>query len=216
MEYLNVPILTQEPNFDEGKQDLIFFRRKSTEKNPVKDGDKFRAVLVPSFALPMAVTNWNADAMDDSETQADNVFQLAIREAFFAAAGEILQEYCDSNKEAKEVSLALFSFAAVVAKMQTLRTSQRLNGEVIAAWYDVSETAKEAAVRYTDTDEGKKKQATLRAHYMSLASNNPGITPPLANKMIAYVSDKDTGSNIAKAVLQKLAVVAKKDTSDDL
>lgn len=206
MEFQKVTIHTMEQQYDEKTQDCIMFRRKSTKENPVEESGKYRAILVPSFTLPTASLG---------EVQAENVFQLAIREAFFSAAGEILKDFCDHDKDAKLVSLELFTFAAIVAKMQERATPQRLNGDMIAAWYDVSETAKDAAKRYGEDDAGKKKQASLKAHYMSLASNNPGIPQNLAVKMISYVSATDTGNSVAKSILQKLETLSKKEVSSD-
>lgn len=204
-------ILTSEPRaFTEGMQ-LVSFRRKDTKKQPVKDSDKYRAVEVPSYKLPRAFRI----SEEGAEEQAAEVFQEAIAEAFFAAAGEILRSFCDSNPTAVEVSVDSFSFASVVAKMQEQQTSQRINSEQIGTWYDSSATAKDAAERYGNDDSGKKKQAALRSKYQSLASNNPGIEIPLAVKMISYVNENDTSNNLCKALLKKLERLTKETIEAD-
>lgn len=212
LDFPKLAILLALPTYDAAKQDLIYFSRKDTKKNPVAEVDKFRGVLVTKVALPEAMESLG----DDNVQTAHDVFQKAIREAYFAAAGEILRDYVEANKEAKEISSSAFLFANVVEKMAESATSKRLNGEQIEEWYDESETSKEASKRYSDSEEGKKKQAALKAHFLSLASNNPGIPPSLAVKMTSYVSEQDTGNNVARWVLEKLAIVAKKDSGDDL
>lgn len=201
----NTNILTTEPTTELAQGiSLVSFTRKSTKKNPVADADKYRAIEVPAFTMPTLAEG------------TDNVFAVAIREAFDNAAGEILRDYVDSNKGATEVDVSLFTFAAVVAKMQAQATSQRLNQETIAAWYDSSETAKDAAKRYEGATM-EKKTAALKSHYLSLASNNPGISPELATKMISYINANDVTNATAKVVLQRLEKLSKKvDTSEEL
>lgn len=208
-------ILKAEPKQEEGKV-VISFRRKETKKQPVAEGDKYRAVVVPEFSLPSATQEDLSTPEAPALVPAAEVFQQAIKEAFFSAASDILRSYCDSNKDAKEVSEETFTFAAIVAEMEKKQTSQRLNGDMIAAAYDGSKTEQDAIGRYGDDANGKKKCAALRSHYLSLASNNPGISPELATKMIAYVNPEDAGNAVFASLLKKLEVLTKRDTSDDL
>lgn len=187
-------------------ESLVYFRRKDTAKQPVAETDKFRGVLiVPPYVLPAASESLH------------EVFADAISEAFFASAGDILRNFCDANKDAREVSADLFSFSAVVAKMQESQTSQRLNGEQILNWFDGSKTAEDAATRYSHTAaKPDKRFAVLREKYGSLASNNPGgINPQLATKMISYISPDDTDNAVCKALLKKLEKLSV-ETVDEL
>lgn len=197
-------VLTTEPTEVPALHDVVYFSRKSTKQNPVPESESYRAVVVPAYSLPVLAEG------------TDEVFATAIREAFFAAAGEILKAQFLADKTLAEVVEESLTFSAVVEKMQEAQTSKRLNGEQIAAWYDASATSKEAAARYGVDESGIKKQTALRAHFVSLASNNPGILPQLATKMIGYVSTDDVSSTVCQSILKKLAACAKKDTSDDL
>lgn len=212
---MNYPILVTEPTTIEAGKALVSFRRKSTTKQPVADGDKYRAVVVPAFSLPIAIMADSSTTDMNLSPAADDVFIEAITEAFFAAAGEILRAFCDGSKDAKEIPADLLTFQAVVTKMQETQTSQRLNAEQIATWYDQSATSAAAATRYTDATKGPKQQAALKAKFMSLASNNPGIDVALATKMLSYVSEADTSHSTCKAVLKKLERLTKETIDAD-
>lgn len=204
MTYEQLKILTSLPLDVPAGMNFVTFSRKSTKDNPVEEKDKFRAVMVPDYTLPKL------------EEGTDAIFGRAISDAFYNAAGEILRAYVESNKDATEINGALLAFSAVVAKMQEQVTSKRMNGAQIKEWYEQSQTSKDSAARYGVDDAGKKKQEALKAHYISLASNNPGIQPSLAVKMLGYISEQDTGHAVTKQVAEKLAALSKKDTSDDL
>lgn len=203
-------IYTAEPVKLEANQTLVFFRRKKVAADKA-----FRAVVVPSYSLPVAST---VEILGGNEvrTNAADVFQTAIVEAFHSAAGSILKRFCEEQPEAKEVSEDLFSFSNVVIEMQASESGQRLNGDQIAEWYKDSETAKLATIRYKDKPEASKKEAALKAAYLSLASNNSGIQPNLAIKMMAYLAPEDTDNAVCKAIAKRLEKLSKADTSDDL
>lgn len=194
--------------------DVVEYSRKSTVKNPVADADKYRAVLIASYTLPEAIEQGEKEG---EVSTAAEVFQSAIKEAFFAAAGEILLDYVMANPAATEIPETFLTFAAVVERMQTTATSQRLNSEQILGWYDSSKTHEDAVARYGNEEKGKKQQAALRSKYGSLASNNSGITKELAVKMIAYVNSEDASNAVCAAMLKRLEKLTKAtDTADDL
>lgn len=202
-------ILVTEPKEVAVGSILVSYSRKSTDKNPVAEADKYRAVVVtPAYKLPSAVYQ-EGEGESLTIKDAEDVFGEAIKEVFMAAASAILLDYCKNNPSSKEVSEEAFSFSAVLEKMEASQTSQRLNQEQIFAWYDASETKKEANIRYTDSDKGKKQQAGLREKFGAVASNNSGISPELAGKMLGYVSEKDTNNATCIAVCKKLERLTK-------
>lgn len=178
---------------------VVDFMRKTTKDNPVADADKFRCVLVPAYSFAVTATPENAQ----------QVFSDAIAEVVKAAASDILKEYCIANKMPEQMPEEMLTFAAVLEKMAASQTSERLNGEQITAWYDASDTKAQAATRYTESEKGQKQQASLRAKYIATASNNPGIDAQLAEKMLGYMSEKDLGSPVARAVAKKLERLSK-------
>lgn len=210
-----LPIFTSEPAAKAGEQ-VIHFRRKK-----VAEAESYRAVCVPSYKLPSASYQETVKEQDTGEetlqvSDAEEVFAVAIAEAFLAAASSILRKFCDEKgKDAKEISADLFSFSAVIAEMQVQQTSQRLNAETIAAWYDSSETKAEAMTRYGEDEKGKRKQGALREKYLSLASNNPAIPMDLAVKMLAYISTKDAEYATCKAVCKRLERLTKVTVDSD-
>lgn len=229
-------ILTQEPASIDAKSTLVFFRRKDTKNKTWKESEKFRGVIVPSYTLPIAyheqkeqvlseATQDKGSEVEEEKTtisQAEDVFQDAIKDAFLNAASLILKEYVDSMQSATVIDEEMVSFTAVLERMQKESTSQRLNQTMIEAAYVGSKTAAAAITRYGSDTAGNKKSAALRSHYLSLASNNSGIMPDLASKMIAYIEADDLNDNtsnrssIFAALIKKLEVLSKRDTSDDL
>ncbi len=189
----------------EGKQ-LIEVSRKSTEKNPVPEDQKYRAAFVQPFAAiaPKLEGNYS------------EVFTVAIAEAFESAAKRILDSFTSENPNAAEIDDAMLSHEAIVSEMQSTQVSQRKDKEQIFAWYDASETQKLAATRYGDDERGKARQAELRKKFGSLASGNSGISADLAVKMISYVAPEDVNSSMAKWILARLEVLSKQTTADDL
>lgn len=165
---------------------VVYFRRKQ-----VATTESYRAVIVPRLNVPAS--------------EVDSAWQVllieALQDVINSAAADILRSYCDSNPSVTEIEASRFTFASVVARMAENQTSQRLNGEQIATWYDTSTTALEAATRYKGDE---KKCNLLREKYMSLASNNPSILPDLATKMLAYMSPDDGDSMVARALAKKL------------
>lgn len=226
-------ILTTEPASIEAGKTLVYFRRKDTKNKTWKDSEKFRGVIVPSYDLPVAYyeSTIKAEVRQDGQegdttevSQAEDVFQDAIKDAFLNAASLILKEYVDAATPdfQGEISEALLDFSAVLQRMQKEQTSQRLNQGMIQEAYDGSKTAEAAIKRYGSDSAGNKKQTALRSHYLSLASNNSGIQPQLAEKMIAYIEADDLSdssnnrSSIFAALIKKLEILSKRDTSDDL
>ena len=201
-------IHTSEPKAETGKQ-VVFFRRKK-----VSEAESYRAVLVDSYKLPTACY-MEGEGEETTVQDAEEVFTAAIAETFLDAAASILKRYCDENSKAESIAADLLTFAAVVVEMQAQQTSQRLNGDAIAAWYDGSKTAEDAAKRYAEKKDGAKLAAALREKYLSLASNNPAIQQSLAEKMIAYVNPEDTGHSICKALLKRLEKLSKASVDAD-
>jgi hypothetical protein len=208
-------ILVSEPTTITPGMALVVAARKSTVKNPVPETEKYRAVEVKPYLLPVAMEQ-KETAEGSQLVNAQDVFNEAIREAFGNAASEILKEYCIANKAATEISEDALSFGSVIAKMADMQTSERLNGEQIKAWYDASKTKTDATTRYTDSDKGKKQQAQLRDKYIALASNNSGIDATLATKMLGYLNADDTANPVCAAVARRLERLSKVDTADDL
>lgn len=189
---------------------LVFFNRKSTVKNPVPDDEKHRSVMVPKFRS-------HQYEVSAEPKEASEVFAAAVEEAVNDAAGSILQAYVmEHGKDVKTIPASLLTFAAVLEEMQKKQTSQRLNGETIEKWYDASKTGEVNATRYGTDDAGKAKAAKLREKFLSLASNNAGITPDLATKMLTYISTDDAEHTTCKAVVKRLEKLSKTDTADDL
>lgn len=219
-------ILTTEPTAIPEKQTLVFFRRKDTKNKTWKEGEKFRGVIVPSYTLPIAYHESTKPAETEGGeaqtevSQAEDVFQDAIKDAFLNAASLILKEYVDTTEIHTFINDELLSFSAVLERMQKEQTTQRLNQAMIQEAYDGSKTATASIDRYGKG--GEKKVAALRSHYLSLASNNSGIMPALAEKMIAYIESDDLSdstnarSSIFAALVKKLEILSKRDTSDDL
>lgn len=210
-------ILKAAPSSILAGQQLVSFARKSTKNQPVADGDKYRAVVVAAFSLPTA-TFQVADAANPEEvtlTDAPEVFNVAIRETFDSAASGILLDYCKANPKAETIPAEMLEFSAILAAMEASQTSQRLNQETIFAWYDASNTKKEAETRYTDSEKGKKQQANLRAKYGAVASNNSGIDAALAVKMIAYIHADDLTNSTCAAVVKKLERLTKESIDSD-
>jgi hypothetical protein len=201
-------IHTTEPTAPKGKQ-VISYSRKSTKQNPVADADKFRAVVADTFPT---LRIYNVEGSDDVQPQ--DVFKAALDKVIAEAAGDVLQNFVLANPAATEIPADLLTFSAVVAQMQDDQTSGRLNGDSIAAWYDSTTMTAEATTRYNGD---AAKAGTLRSKYVSLASNNAGINPDLAAKMLTYLEKQDTSSTVAKAVTARLArLMQVKSTGDDL
>jgi hypothetical protein len=186
----------------------VYFARKSTKKNPVAENEKYREVHVPEFPT---LRIYNVENSDDVQPQ--DVFKTALDEVLSDAAGEILLDAFLANKEIKEIDSALFSFSAVVSKLQTNQTSQRLNGETIAAWYDSSTMDAEALVRYNNDAD---KAAKLKQAFCSLASNNSGVNDTLATKMLVYMEKQDASNTVTKAIAARLDRLSKVSHADEL
>jgi hypothetical protein len=186
---------------------VVEFRRKK-----VATDQAYRACIVPSYS-----GNFAAVIMDGEEfTDADKPFTVALREAIETAASDLFRSYCEQNPTATEIPFSALTIEKIAELMAEKQSGARLNGEEIKAWYLQSETIKEAAVRYTDSEEGKKKAAKLQAAFISLASNNPGISIAAATKMMGYISEADTEHPICKAVGKRLEKLMTQDTADDL
>jgi len=207
---VSLTIHAGEPSLAAGQQ-VVFFRRKK-----VAEADMYRAVCVPAYVAPSAVYE-EGEGESLTVRDAEEVFSVALSECINDAAGQILRRYCDENKTATTVPESLLSFASVVTEMQAQQTSQRLNSDAIAAWYDASKTKADATARYAGKDTAEKLMAALREKYLSLASNNPNVQPALATKMLAYINADDTSATVCKAIAKKLAKLAEVSSqSDDL
>lgn len=197
-------ILTSAPSTIKAEEQVISFNRKSTKNSPVDDADKFRCVVAPKF-------DWGIAAQPET---AQGIFATALEEVIAEAAGNILKDFWMDGKP-QQIPADRLTFAAVMERMAKEQTSQRLNGDSIKAWYDASQTAKDAASRYGDTDDGKKKAAALREKFISLASNNPAIMPQLATKMLSYVAEADASNTVCAYVVKKLARLAEVNVNAD-
>jgi hypothetical protein len=183
---------------------LVSFNRKSTKNSPVDDADKFRCAVVPAF-------DWSCQFQP---TEAQYTFKAALEETIMETAGEILKSHWIDGKP-ETIPAEKLTLAAIIGDMQRQQTSQRLNGDTIKAWYDGSQTAKDAASRYGKDENGKKKQAALREKFLSLASNNPAIMPDLATKMLSYVAEQDASNTVCAAVVKRLARLTQVNVSSD-
>lgn len=201
-------ILTEAPKQIETGKQLVEYHRKSTSKNPVPEADKYRAAIVPAFPT-FAVVN----KVDDTDAEPQQVFRDAVSEVVNKAAGDILRDFIAGNKDAKEIDLSLLEFSAVVSRMAANQTSDKMNGKMIGDWYDSSTMPAEAAERYSND---ASKVAKLRQAFCSLASNNSGLAPTLALKMLTYMERQDLANPVAKAISMRLDRISKQDTSDDL
>lgn len=196
-------ILDKLPTETAADMQVVSFSRKATDKQPVTEPMKFRCVVAPSFSYTVVA----------DPKEAETIFADALAEVVNAAASDILKDYCvqnvkDGNYPA-EIPDEMLTFSAVLTRMVESQTSERLNGEQIGAWYDASATKEEAATRYGAEASGLKKQAALRTKYLAIASNNPGIDPQLATKMLGYIAEKDTASPVCRAVAKKLERLTK-------
>jgi len=199
-------IYTLEPTAVKGQQ-VIYYSRKSTVKNPVAESDKFRAVVAASFPT---LRIYDVDGSDDVQPQ--DVFKAALDDVLATVAGEILLDFVKGNPTATAIPADLLTFTAVAARLATNQTSQRLNGETIAAWYDSTTMQQAATTRYAGD---AAKAGKLREKYISLASNNAGISSDLASKMLTYLEGQDVSSVVAKAVLARLAKLMQTVASAD-
>src|SRR5574341_452614 len=105
-----LPIFTTEPKAEAGKQ-VVFFRRKK-----VAESESDRAVLVPSYKLPSAC--YIEGEGDETTVQdAEEVFRIALADAFMDSASSILRRFCDEKRdakqEAKEIPADMLTFSAV-------------------------------------------------------------------------------------------------------
>lgn len=194
-----LPIVTAEPVAVPAGQQVVYFRRKK-----VAVDQAFRAVVVPQYAEMQVLPPLH------------ETFAAAIAEAVESAASDILRSYVDANPHAVSISGAMLSFPSVLDQLAATQTSQRLNGDQIASWYDASETAKTMQTIYGAGETGDAKRALLRSKFVSLASNNSGVTVTQAVKMLSYLAEADLNSAVCKAVAKRLEKLSKADTSEDL
>lgn len=190
-------ILAAEPSTIPAGMQVIYFQRKTTTKNPVADADKYRCIVVPKYRSHQ----WETVTQPEAATE---IFAAVLEEAVNAAAGGILLDFWQQHQAATVIPGEMLTFAKIIERMQAAQTSQRLNSEQIAAWYDASKTCVDAAARYGSDDAGKKKAAALREKFLSLASNNPAVMPALATKMLSYVNPDDAEHSVCKAVAKRL------------
>lgn len=193
----HIAVFSEQPSKVETGNVVIEFRRKKMEQ-----AQSYRAVIVPTFAF---------SAVYEPATMAET-FGQALTDAVMQAASDVLRSYCDEHKEAISIPAETMQLASVVARMAEDQTAQRLNSEQIGTWYDSSKTKTDAIARYK-TDE--KKVNLLREKYQSLASNNAGILPDLAQKMTAYVNEEDASHPVCKAILRRLDRIQKQTVSSD-
>lgn len=186
---------------------LLVWTQKTTEKRKVEDADKYRAVMLPKFQQ-------HEELKEVDGVRA--VFQTAIYEAMEVAARKLLGNFCKANMKATEVPASVFDLSNILVAMEEQQTSARLSGDTIAAWYDTSETGKKNATRYGDDEKGKEKAAKLRSKYLSLASNNPAISPELAGRMLAYLEDADSKHTMYAAIAKILQKKSQDNLGDDL
>lgn len=194
-------ILTSEPKEtkQEGKT-LVFFRRKKVPENKL-----YRAAFVPAFDLPASVK------------ALEGVFSVAMLDVISSAAGRILRKYEEANSTSTTIPCSLFRMDAITAEIEAAQVSERLDGASIAAWYDASATKKERDAAYlaADAKTGEAKGKMLREKFLSLASNNPGILPGLAEKMLGYIASTDVDSPVCAAVVKRLDRIKQTAVSSD-
>lgn len=197
-------ILTAKPTEQkEGKQ-IVFFQRKKVPADQLQ-----RAVYVPAWEVPEEVSKL-------SET-----FAAALQTVISKAAGNILRRYIDESiklddagkvkEEAKSIDVSLLTFDKVVAEMAAAQQSEKLESDAIKAWYDASKTKVNRDAAYKD----EKKSAKIRDVFLSLASNNPGIIPSLAERMIGYIDESDLDSVTCQAIVKRLARIKQTAVSSD-
>lgn len=183
----------------EGQQ-LVWFQRKKVPADQLQ-----RAVYVPAWNVPAEVTALN------------ETFAAALNTVIAKAAGNILRRYVDESKaaegskEATTIDVSLLTFEKVVEEMAASQQSERLDSATIEKWYDGSATKKARDEAYKD----EKKSKKLRDVFLSLASNNPGIIPSLAERMISYMVESDLDSVVAQAIVKRLARIKQTAVSSD-
>lgn len=202
---MNASILKELPKEITAGMQVVSFSRKNTDKQPVTEAERFRCVQVPAFSYTVTATPENAQ----------QVFASVLADVVATTAGEILKDFCIANKYPTEIDAELLSFAKVLERMEQSQTSERLNAEQIAAWYEKSATKTDAEKRYGSEEKGKKQQAALQSRYCSLASNNPGIPAELATKLLSYLSEADTTNAVCQSIAKKLARLQKVTVDPD-
>lgn len=186
---------------------LVSFSRKSTAKNPVAEEHKERHAIVPAYP--------KVDASIEGSSNA--VLTAALLEVIEKQASSVLQAAFIANPEAEEVDASILEWSAILASMEEKQSKETITGDIIAQWYDSSETGKANATRYGTDDTAKKKSAMLRQKYMSLASMNSGIPAEQATRFLGYLKEEDLSHPIAATVARRLSqIIAKAVDSNDL
>lgn len=197
---------TKPATIQQGMQ-CISFNRKSTAKNPVAEEHKERHCIVPCYPKVDASTEGSSNA----------VLTAALLEVIEKQASSILQAAFIANPEAEEIDASILDWSAVLASMEEKQSKETITGDIIAQWYDSSETGKANATRYGTDEKAAAKSKLLRGKYLSLASMNAGIPADQATRFLGYMVESDLSHPVAATVARRLQqIIARAVDSNDL
>lgn len=174
----------------ETNQLQIVARWKSTDKNPVPECNKVRAVIIDG-------STWNNEpSINKLSDPSEKTLRLFLLDAIEEVAVSYLRSIVEDSKHQRtQVNLDAFSLSNLLQwQAEQAAISGRLNGDTIKQW--ISQSATVASVT---SAHGEKVGKALSDQFIKLAGPNHGLTPEKADKLLSSlwkVEDADTTTGL--------------------
>lgn len=173
---------------------------KETKGTVVPTERKHRNVVIPELSIPESVPKQFGTVL------LDKFYNLA--ESYFKSVME------ETDRMAREIPADAFSIDNLIAYFGRQAVSSRLNGDMVAAWFDSAESATGEYIRNkTQGDAAKYKK--YRDLFIKSAAPNHGINPNTCTVLLATLQDADADHPIYENFAAKWqATIDKAATSD--
>jgi predicted flavoprotein YhiN len=124
----NLQVVSTPPVKIKETERVVAWKRRSTEKNPVAESERYRGVVIHADNLLIA-----ADACTSK-------FHRLLQETIYSLADAAFQGYIEERMHEVEMPASKLSLDSVLAYWAEEKQKQTIDGEKITAWLKTSKT----------------------------------------------------------------------------
>ena len=194
---VNGSLIVSSTNGTEPESNEVFITAnlRETKGSTLNPALRYRNICIPEFSFPDVPKELVRIVIAKFNDLAKDRFEDAMLE---------------SNRSAVSLPLEMFSKASLLQYFSTVSVSQRLTGEMVAAWFDASATAKKIAAK------APEKMKAYRDLFIKTASPNHGINPNTCTALLATMEEADAEGGIGETLAGKWAATVKKSQESEV
>lgn len=197
LEITTTAVLSVAPTKIGDNEHIISWSRRSTDKTPVKNEERFRGIVIHSSSL----------ALPDGATTSK--FSSLLQSVIYELADKKFAAWAKDNMMVREVDLSLFSLDAVLLFWAEEKRAAQVDGAKIADWLKTSTTFAELS---------KELQAVWLSKIPKIAA--PGyanfFTKGQAATIVAKLNVNDLDSQIAQFIANRCNNIITRESQEEV